>query len=349
MVHIAFIMHRLLTFVFGVAAAIFGRVVVSGPTSVGASPMRSGKAERPMVSEGTPASMSAEASANTGALIINADDWGRDVATTDRTAECFAAGSLSSVSAMVFMEDSERAGEIALCQGIDAGLHINLTSPFTSHRAPALLQDHQQRVSRYLQRHRFAQVVFHPGLAGSFEYVVKSQFDEFQRLYGVMAQHVDGHHHMHLCANVLLGRLLPEKAIVRRSFSFSSGQKSQGNRLYRQFVNGMLLRKHRTTDYFFSLPPLEPVRLRQFVDLSRTSIVELETHPINPEEHNFLTGAGLERFLEGRKIAPRFLASQIVGDRGSSGFSDRLACSLPYAIAVAATLYESVLQMIEYS
>ena len=62
-----------------------------------------------------------------GALVINADDWGRDRDTTDHTLECIRAGSVSSVSAMVFMEDSEGAAARAREQGIgrhvpDAGL-----------------------------------------------------------------------------------------------------------------------------------------------------------------------------------------------------------------------------------
>ena len=39
-------------------------------------------------------------------VIVNADDWGRDVATSDRTLDCMLHGAISSVSAMVFMEDS---------------------------------------------------------------------------------------------------------------------------------------------------------------------------------------------------------------------------------------------------
>ncbi len=44
-----------------------------------------------------------------GVLIVNADDWGRDRETTDHTLECVVGGAVSSVSAMVFMEDSTRA------------------------------------------------------------------------------------------------------------------------------------------------------------------------------------------------------------------------------------------------
>jgi predicted glycoside hydrolase/deacetylase ChbG (UPF0249 family) len=67
---------------------------------------------------------------SSGALIINADDWGRSRETTDRTLECWERGSISSVSAMVFMEDSVRAAALARERGIDTGLHLNFTTPF---------------------------------------------------------------------------------------------------------------------------------------------------------------------------------------------------------------------------
>src|SRR2546426_10477618 len=60
-----------------------------------------------------PARWSGEAP-KAGLLIMNADDWGRDRQTTDRTFECVLRGTVSSVSAMVFMEDSERAATIEI-------------------------------------------------------------------------------------------------------------------------------------------------------------------------------------------------------------------------------------------
>src|SRR5882762_5570378 len=137
-----------------------------------------------------------------GLLIVNADDWGRDYENTERTLECIVRGTVSSVSGMVFMEDSERAAEIARGRGIDVGLHLNFTTSFSGPGASTKLIEHQQRLARYLWRHRFAQLVYHPGLINSFEYVVASQGDEFRRLYGVEPSRLDGHHHMHLCANV---------------------------------------------------------------------------------------------------------------------------------------------------
>ena len=55
-------------------------------------------------------------------LIINADDWGRSVAETDAAFQCYTKGRVTSVSAMVFMADSERAAELAKENELDGGL-----------------------------------------------------------------------------------------------------------------------------------------------------------------------------------------------------------------------------------
>jgi hypothetical protein len=245
-----------------------------------------------------------------GVLILNADDWGRDAETTNRILECIGCGAVSSVSAMVFMEDSERAALIARERGIEAGLHLNLTTPFSAPGRTMPLVEHHQRVARHLRRHRFAQVLFHPGLVRSFEYVVAAQYDEFRRLYGTDPGRVDGHHHMHLCANMLLQGLLPSGVLVRRNFSFEAGEKGTWNRLYRRVVDRSLARRHRLTDYFFSLEPLEPAdRLRRIFELARQFVVEVETHPVRPEEYQFL--------LRGELF--RWIGDVTVGTPGSSG------------------------------
>jgi predicted glycoside hydrolase/deacetylase ChbG (UPF0249 family) len=245
-----------------------------------------------------------------GSLIINADDWGRTRETTDRTLECSERGWISSVSAMVFMEDSERAGDLARERGISAGLHLNFTTPFSAENCPAKLQEHQQRIAQRLLRHRFAPVVFYPDLIRSFEYVVSAQCDEFDRLYGGVPQRLDGHHHLHLCTNVLLGHLLPAGTVVRRNFSFVPGEKSFANRLYRRAIDRLLSRRHVVTDFFFSILPLAPEeRLDCIFSLARRFVVEVETHPVNPEEYHFLAEGGISRQISGCEIASCFTVS----------------------------------------
>jgi chitin disaccharide deacetylase len=254
-----------------------------------------------------PSALSEAVEARGGRLIINADDWGRDRDTTEPILRCKMRGTVSSVSAMVFMEDSERAAAIARERGIDAGLHLNFTAPLTAPDCPAELKTRQHRLSAYLLRHPLARIIFHPGLTSCFEYVIAAQIDEFRRLYGTDPTRIDGHHHQHLCANVLLGGLLREGTLARRNFTFQAGEKSIVNRLYRQAMDGLLKRKHRVVDGLFSLAPLEPAkRLRGIVSLARTKVVEVETHPINPEEHRFLMGDGIFRLVGDVSIASCF-------------------------------------------
>jgi hypothetical protein len=245
-----------------------------------------------------------------GRLIVNADDWGRDQATTDRTFECTTLRTVSSVSAMVFMADSERAAAIARKSGIDAGLHLNFTEAFSASNVPEPLLEHQRKLRRRLGRHSLARILYYPGLARSFEYAVSAQIDEYRRLYGTDPRRIDGHHHLHLCTNVVLDGLLPADTVVRRNFSFLPGEKGLANRLYRRAVDRRLAARHRLVDYLYNLSPLEPAdRLQRIFSLARNSVVELETHPINREEHRFLTSGAMLGQLGDLAISPNFTAT----------------------------------------
>ena len=335
MTHLTLVLHRLITYVSTLGGTLLGPATFHG-------------AETERASDSADVLDGNDSSPDSGLLVLNADDWGRDANTTDRILECFLGGMLSSTSAMVFMEDSERAAGLARERDLETGLHINLTNPFTANGASPRLQEHLLKVQGYLKGHRLAQVVYHPGLASSFQYVVKSQIEEYERLYGAGPQRLDGHHHMHLCANVLLGRLLPAGTLVRPSFSFYSGEKSAGNRVYRALVNGLLARRNRSADYFFSLPPLEPAeRIHRIFALAKTATVEVETHPVNPEEYRFLLGGGIQGFLKNVKVARGFVAPQAAIAVARRSTTSGLACVLPYAVAFGAALYESLDQFSE--
>ncbi len=240
-------------------------------------------------------------------LIVNADDWGRDQQTTDRTLECVMRAVVSSVSAMVFMGDSERARDLAGEHGVDAGLHLNLTMPFTAGIQPRKLEKEQNTIARFLHHHAFARAMYNPCLAQSFAYVVTAQIEEYARLYGRAPQRIDGHHHMHLSANVLFSGLLPAGILMRRHFSYEPGEKAVRNGLFRAFSSAALARRYRTTDYFFSLAPIEPeTRLNRIFSLAREYSVEVETHPVNPEEYRFLTGGAIFRWTGECPIATSF-------------------------------------------
>lgn len=220
-----------------------------------------------------------------GLLIINADDWGGWKTATDAALACFTARRITSVTAMVFMEDSGRAAEIAADTSLGVGLHINFNQAFTGGNCPPNIVSAHDRIRRFLRRGRYAQLIYNPWLRNEFGMVYQAQWDEFCRLYGRVPSHFDGHQHMHLCSNALLGEIIPAGQKVRRSFSFWPGEKSFLNRAYRRWVDKRLERRHDVTDYFFALSQCLGVpRLSRVAELARTATVELMTHSEKRDE-----------------------------------------------------------------
>jgi predicted glycoside hydrolase/deacetylase ChbG (UPF0249 family) len=237
-------------------------------------------------------------------LIVNADDLGRLPATTDSILACYAKRRITSTSAMVFMQDSERAAGLALASGIDLGLHINFSERFTGDSVPKPLREGHDRICRFLTANKYALLVYHPFLRRQFRFVFEAQYAEFKRLYGREPSHLDGHQHMHLASNMLFDHLLPEGTKVRRSFSFRPGEKSRVNRLYRAAVDRRLARRHRLTDYFFALaqhPGLD--RLRRVIQLAKEANVELMTHPQVQKEYDFLMSDEYGRAVSAVRMA----------------------------------------------
>jgi predicted glycoside hydrolase/deacetylase ChbG (UPF0249 family) len=222
-------------------------------------------------------------------LIINADDFGRDGRATDRALTCFGQSRISSTTAMVFMADSERASRIAPSR-LSVGLHVNFSEAFTGPNVPEPLRTAHARVARFLKRNKHALLLFHPLLSADFRNCFAAQCTEFERLYGRTPTHFDGHQHLHLATNVLVSRILPRGARVRRSFTFFAGEKDPFNRAYRTLVDRSLAKRHVITDYFFSIAHyLDPQRLERLIVLSKSANVELMTHPVLDPEFEFLT------------------------------------------------------------
>jgi chitin disaccharide deacetylase len=224
-------------------------------------------------------------------LIVNADDWGRSAAETDAALQCHQNGSVISVSAMVFMADSERAASLARENDVDTGLHLNFSEPFSANPGSATLLDSHRGVSAFLTRNKYSQLIYNPLLRDAFACSCRAQLEEFHRLYNRAPSHIDGHHHMHLCANVVLSELIPEGMTVRRHFSFWPGEKSVLNRAYRNAANWWLARRYRLRDYFFDLTQsIQEKKLDRVARLARSSSVELMTHPISRFEMDYLMG-----------------------------------------------------------
>ncbi len=222
-------------------------------------------------------------------LIVNADDLGRNSVATDRILQCHSEGRVTCASAMVFMEDSERAASLAKTNQLEVGLHINFTESFTGSSVPASLRSAHERIRKFLRRSKYAPVLYNPFLRRAFRDVFEQQMQEFARLYGRTASRFDGHQHMHLASNMVIDHPIPAGAKVRRSFSFSAGERNVVNRLYRAAVDRRLAARYRIGDFFFAFSKHLPLaRLCRVIELARTHEVELMTHPELDTEFNSL-------------------------------------------------------------
>jgi predicted glycoside hydrolase/deacetylase ChbG (UPF0249 family) len=186
-------------------------------------------------------------------------------------------------------------------------LHLNFTSAFLAANCPPRLLEKQRAVAHFLADSAFARGIYNPFLARAFEYVVQAQIEEYTRLYGAAPERMDGHHHMHLAANVLLGGLLPKGKIVRRHFSHEPREKALRHHVFRAATDALLKRRYRVTDYFFPLIPFDiQARMERIFALAASSTVEIETHPVNPEEYQFLAGGEIFRWAGNTPVARRY-------------------------------------------
>jgi predicted glycoside hydrolase/deacetylase ChbG (UPF0249 family) len=231
-------------------------------------------------------------------LTVNADDLGRSEKATDSILTCYRRKRIHTASAMVFMRDSQRSAQVAAEAGLGVGLHLNLIEEFTGESADPRLRDHHGRVVAYLRGRRLNQVVYNPFLRRSFEYVFKAQWDEFCRLYGREPRRLDGHHHMHLCMNMVASLHIPHGVRVRRSFTFGPGEKGIINRGYRRLIDTRLKARYGCSDCFFSIVPMETQRLRRLIGMAREADVELMVHPEIENEREFLLGERWRSLLQ---------------------------------------------------
>ena len=222
-------------------------------------------------------------------LIITADDYGKTRHATANILKCFLSKRITSASAMVFMEDSERAASLVLDTDLEIGLHLNFTEPFSASNISPKTREHHNRVGSYLKGHKLAQVIYNPFLKDSCKFLFHAQSEEFERLYKRAPDFINGHHHMHLCANALAIKMIPKGARVRGTFTFTHGEKNYFNLLYRYILDIWISRRFISTDCFYSITPVQNhERLQQIIKRAVKETVEIEVHPENAEEIEFL-------------------------------------------------------------
>ncbi len=236
-------------------------------------------------------------------LIVNADDYGATRQATQHTLIAFNVGAVTSASLMVFMEDTEFAAEQALVSGLDTGIHLNFTAPMTGRKVDPGLVKVQETVSSYLLKNKLSQLLYNPVLTKQFKILYTAQMNEFIRLLKRPPSHIDGHHHMHLCANALFDCTYPHSSWVRRNFTFHPGSKGYMKWAYRKTIDTWLSRKYRITEYFNSIEPVEDKqRLRAYFQIASQCLFELEVHPGREHELAFLIGKDFKKLLGNTKL-----------------------------------------------
>lgn len=241
------------------------------------------------------------------ALMINADDWGASLATTDAIARGFDSGALTAASAMVHMADSARAAELARERGLPVGLHLNLSQTFDSPDVPEDVRLRQARVTRRFRHMRLRRWLYDPSARGLVDRAIADQLGEFERLYGHPPRKLDGHLHVHLCPDVLLSRALPHDVWLRPVSTSAVGKAVPVLGALRHARERWLRNRFAMSDYFFSIESIHPVLggsgLGGAFDLAADANVEVMTHPSRPRELELLLSADWRRALSDRPLA----------------------------------------------
>jgi predicted glycoside hydrolase/deacetylase ChbG (UPF0249 family) len=242
--------------------------------------------------------------ATAGLLIVNADDWGGFREGTDAIEACFAAGAVSSSTAMVHMADARRAAELALERERPIGLHLNLTQPFDAPDVGPAVRERQRRLCTHFARLRARRWVLspNPAIRTLVADGIRDQLEEFQRLYGAGPTHLDSHHHVHVCPDVFLSRALEQGMQVRQTLSpipFAHGPATLPSR----FKHRLLARRFATTSYFWGARELTgsdgSIPIAAAAKLARENTVEIMVHPSFPDELHVLRSAGWASALAG--------------------------------------------------
>lgn len=239
-------------------------------------------------------------------LIVNADDFGYNEMATDKIAETFRAGRITSATAMVYMRDSDRAAEVAREIGLPCGLHINFTEPFDDPNVPAELRArHFDMVRKFGGPsfvHRSRRWTYDRKLREPVGRCIAEQLQRFEALYGGPPTHVDGHMHVQVCPNIGLSPAIPAGMKMRNALGMpplASGAMSRLVALRQRII----LRKRLSTSYFLNITDLHPDYLeggvKKRLGLARQTSVELMAHPGFCHEYTILMDPEWEDWTEG--------------------------------------------------
>jgi predicted glycoside hydrolase/deacetylase ChbG (UPF0249 family) len=242
----------------------------------------------------------------TGLLIVNADDWGMSRTATDAARECFAARTISSATAMVWMADSERAAAIGVQERLPIGLHLNLIEPYTGPGVPAAVAARQREICGRMAGEHPAALLYDPRWRKRFDACIADQIERFRELYGREPTHVDGHRHMHLALNAILSAPLGGARGYRRPFSLAAGESSPARRAIRAGLAAAIRARFPTTDRLMSirslLPELGGSGAQGKLEAARSGSVEVMAHPELEDERAALRSEAWSALIEPLRV-----------------------------------------------
>jgi predicted glycoside hydrolase/deacetylase ChbG (UPF0249 family) len=219
---------------------------------------------------------------DTPLLIVNADDFGWNRNATDLTVECFGAGQITSTTALVNMEDSERAAQLGREGGFPIGLHLNLTDPFTGSDVAHGERERQASACRIFGGGglRLRSWTYDPRITRLVEDAIRDQLERFRALFGQEPTHVDGHNHVQVCPNVVRAKALAGFKLRNALWAWPS---DRGAMAYARAARRVLTAYRFPTPRFFfdiaELHRLPPERAVEKLGLARGASVEVMAHP----------------------------------------------------------------------
>jgi predicted glycoside hydrolase/deacetylase ChbG (UPF0249 family) len=246
-----------------------------------------------------------------GLLIVNADDYGFNGRVTDTTLGCFEDQTISSLTAMVWMTDSDRAASLAQERSLPAGLHLNLTVPLNGAAVPEHVRERQFALTRHFTRHGWAgKRLFRAPPRKLIRQVVRDQLERFRELYGEPT-HLDGHHHVHLHPRVIeeLPFELPLRGPLRHPNEAEGPMRP--DRSLRARVGPVSLT--------FAFEHLHPALGGEgFSVLARAAVdlVEVMTHPAQPGQRDALSSEAWRVVLTHARVGS--FASRCIGPEVAS-------------------------------
>ncbi|MFA7061758.1 MAG: ChbG/HpnK family deacetylase, partial [Pedobacter sp.] len=157
----------------------------------------------------------------------------------------------------------------------------------------------QKRLVGFFSPNKYNRLLYNPLISNDVKLCFKAQLEEFVRLYGKFPSHIDGHHHIHLCSNVIIDKVIPSQFAVRRGVSFEKHERNILNKAYRNIVNIIVKRRHVCVDKFYVMDShLLKSGIQHIVTESKTCNLELSSHPEKSESYEFLMGADFLRLIE---------------------------------------------------